>query len=89
LRRVILAVDLDVKIRTHLPLDRGDGAIRIGDGLALRELSHEPLAGFGECHHRRGRTRPFGVGDNGGRRALHYGDDGIRRAEVDADHFCH
>ena len=31
----------------------------------------------------------FGVGDDGGRSALHHGDDGIGRAEVDADHFSH
>ncbi len=90
LRRVILAVDLDVIIGfAHVPLDRADRAIRIGDRLTLRELADETFAGFRKCHDRRRRTRAFGVGDNDGLRALHYGDDRVGRAEVDADRFCH
>ncbi len=89
LRRVILAVDLDGEVRAHVPLDRGDRAVRVGDGLALCQLSDEPFAGLREGHDRRRRAIAFGVGDDGGALPLHHGDDGVGRAEVDADHFSH
>jgi hypothetical protein len=56
LRRVILAVDLDLEVRPHVALDRFDRALGVGDGLALRELAHEPFAGFREGDD--GRRRP-------------------------------
>ena len=89
LRRVVLPVDLDFEVRPHVPLDRRDRAVGIGDGLTFCELAHEPLAGLGEGHDRGSRPAPLGVRDDDGRAALHHGDDGIRRAQVDTDHFCH
>ena len=89
LRRVVLAVDLDLMVRAHVPLDRGDRAVGVGDGLALRKLTDEPFAGLRERHDRRSRSRSFGVGDDGRALPFHHGDDGVRRAEVDSDHFCH
>ena len=89
LRRVVLAVDLDLMVGPHLPLDRADRAVRVGDGLALRQLADESFAGLGERHDRRSRSRSFGVGDDGGALPLHHGDDGVGRAEVDPDHFSH
>ncbi len=90
LRRIVLAVDLHAIVAlAHMPLDRGDRAIGIGNRLTLCELTDEPFAGFCECDHRRRRSRTLGVGDNGGRGALHHCNDRIRRSQVDADHFCH
>ena len=88
-RRVILAVDLDRIIRPHVPLDRADRAVRVGDGLPLGELTDETLARLRKCDHRRRRSIAFRVRDHGGRAALHNGDDRIGRPEVDSDHFCH
>ncbi len=89
LRRVVLAVDLDLMVGPHVPLDRADRAVRVRDGLALRKLTDEPFAGLRERHDRRSRSRSFGVGDDGRALPFHHGDDGIGRAEVDSDHFCH
>jgi len=81
LRRVILAVDFDdVTGFAHVALDRGYRTIGVGDRLTFCELADETFAGLGEGHDRRSRARAFRVGDDGGRRALHHGDDGVGRA---------
>src|SRR5690606_12614564 len=49
----------------------------------------QPLAGFGERHHRGGGPRPLGILDDLGILAVHHGDAGIGGAEVDADDFAH
>jgi hypothetical protein len=49
------------------------------------------LAALGERDDRRRGARAFGVGDDGGLSTFEHGDDGVRRAEVDADctsHVC-
>ncbi len=88
LRRVVLAVDLDRVVGAHVALDRGDRAVRVDDRLALRELADEPFAGLGEGHDRRRRPAALGVGNDGGLRALHHGDHGVGRAEIDPDDWC-
>ena len=57
--------------------------------LALRGLADEALAIGGESHDRRGRSRAFRVLDDFGGCSFHDRDAGIRRAEVDANHFRH
>ena len=42
-----------VPATTHESLDREDGVGRVGDGLALGQLAHQPLARLGEGHHGR------------------------------------
>ena len=79
----------DVPVGAHVALDRADGAVDVGDGLPLGDLTDEHLAGLGEGDHRRGRAGAFGVRDDGGFATLEDGDDGVRRAEVDADRSCH
>ena len=63
--------------------------VDVGDSLALRDLADEDLAVLGECDHRRRGPRPLGIRDDGGLSALQDGNDGVRRAEVDAYGSCH
>src|SRR5918993_3623993 len=79
----VLVVDLRVPVGAHVALDRPDGALDVGDGLALGDLADEDLAGLGEGHDRRGGTRSFGVGDDGGLSTFQDGDDAVGRSEVD------
>ena len=70
-------------------LDREDGALRVGDRLALGRLADQPLAVVGEGDDR-GRGAPaLGILDDLGVLAVHDGDARIGRAEVDADDFRH
>src|SRR5438270_6169395 len=66
-----------------------DGAVWIGDGLALGDLAHQHLARPGEPHHRGGGPAAFGVGQDGRLTRLHDADDGVGGAEVDADGLGH
>ena len=45
-----------------MPLDRADGAVRVGHRLPLGHLADEHLAGLGEGDHRRGRPGPSALG---------------------------
>ena len=64
-----------VEAASHEPLDRINRVFRIGDGLALRHLAHQPLAGLGEADDG-GRSPPaFFVGDNLGLATFHDGYD--------------
>jgi hypothetical protein len=71
----------------HEPLDRKDGVLGVGDGLALRDLADEALAVLGEADDRRRRPSPLGVGDDDGVATFHHGHDRVRRAKVNADYF--
>ena len=76
---VALAVDGHFVVGAHLPLDGGNGAVRVGDGLALCHLAHHALAGLGEGHHRRGGAGAFRVGDDNGFAALDDRHTGVCR----------
>ena len=71
------------------PLDREDGALRVGDGLALGRLSDQPLAVIGEGDDRRRRAHALRIFDHFRRLAFHHGDARIGGAEVDADDLAH
>ena len=86
---VLLRVDVDRPARAHVALHRADGAVGVGDGLALGHLADEHLAGLGEADHRGRGAPPFGVGHHGGLARLEDGDDGVGGAEVDADGLGH
>ena len=88
-RSVGLAVDVDFIVGAHLALDGDDGAIRIGDGLALGDLADEALAVLGKGHDRRRGAGALRVGDDGRLAALHDGDAGIGGAKVDTDNLAH
>jgi hypothetical protein len=70
-------------------LDGGDGAVDVGDGLALGDLADEDLALLGEGDDRRGGAGALGVRDDGGLAALEDGDGGVGGAEVDSDDTGH
>ena len=89
LRREVLVVDLLGPVGAHVALDRADGAVDVGDGLPLGDLTDEHLAGLGERDHRRGGAGAFCVGDDGGFATFEDGDDAVRRTEVDADGTSH
>ncbi len=84
LRRVVLAVDVDGPARAHVALDRPDGPVGVGDGLALGHLAHEDLAGLGEADHGRRGPAALGVGDDGGLAALQYGDHRVGGPQIDS-----
>ena len=70
-------------------LDREEGALRVGDRLALRRLADQPLAVAGEGDDRRRGARPFRVLDDFRVLAVHDRDARIGRAEVDTDYLSH
>ncbi len=89
LRGVLLVVDLDRPVGAHVALDRRDGAVDVGDGLALGDLADEDLAGLGERDDGGGGASALGVRDDGGLATFEDGDDGVGGTEVDADCTCH
>ena len=89
LRGVRLAVDVDGPVGAHVALHRPDGAVGVGDRLALGHLADEHFAGLRECDHRGRRASALAVGDDGGFPGFQHRDDGVRGAEVDADGLCH
>src|ERR1017187_8551731 len=76
-------------LAAHEALDREDGVLRGGDGLALGDGADEALAGGREGHDGGGRAPPLGVLDDWGRAALEHGHERVRRAEVDAYGLAH
>ncbi len=89
LRVVGLAVDVDRPVGAHVALHRTDGAVGVGDGLALGHLAHEHLARLRERDDRRGGAGTLGVGDDDRLAGLEDGDDGVGGAEVDTDGLGH
>ena len=89
LRGVALAVDGDLVVGAHLTLDRGDGALGVGDGLALGDLTDHTLAGLGERDHGRGGAIALCVGDNDCLAALHDGHAGIGGTQINTDNLRH
>jgi hypothetical protein len=67
-------------------LDRRNGAVNVGNGLALCGLSNEYFAILGERNYRGGSAETFSVSDNGGLATFEYGDDRVGRSEVNA--YC-
>ena len=57
-----LAVNVDFVIGAHVALDGSDGALRIGDGLALCHIAHHALAVLAERHHGRVVRAPSALG---------------------------
>ncbi len=86
---MLLPVDVDGPVGPHVPLDGYYRALRVHDGLTLRELADEPLALLGECDYGRSRPHPFGVGDNRDVVALLNGDAAVRCSKIDSYHFRH
>ena len=73
----------------HEPLDREDGVLGVGDLLVLGDLADQPLALVREADDRGGQPPAGCIDQHLGRRALHDGHDGLRRAQVYSDDFAH
>ena len=89
LRVEALAVDVDLPVGAHVALDRPDGPVDVGHCLTLRDLADEHLTVLGEGDDGRRGPGALGVGDHRGLAALQNADDGVSRAQVDADRTCH
>ena len=89
LRGVLLAVDGHLVVGAHLTLDGCDGAVGVGDGLALGHLAHHALAVLGERDHGRSGAVALCVGDDDGLAALHDRDAGICSTQVDTNDLGH
>jgi NAD-specific glutamate dehydrogenase len=76
-------------LAAHEALDGEDRVLGIGDGLALGDRAHEPLAALGERDDRRRGATTLRVLDHGGLAALEDGHARVRRAQVDADGLGH
>ena len=71
----------------HEALDRIDGAPRVGDRLPLGRFADERFALVVEGDDAGGEPVPFLIGNDLCFLALHDGNDGIRRSQVDSDDF--
>ncbi len=89
LRVEVLPVQLDLPVGAHVTLDGPDGPVHVRDRLALGDLADEHLTVLGEGDDGRRGPGTLGVGDDGGLAALQNADDGVSRAQVDADRTCH
>ncbi len=79
----------DFVIAAHVSLDGNDGAVRVGNSLALCQLADQSFAGLGEAYHRRSQTRTFRVRDNDGFAAFHDSYDRVCSTEVNTNNFRH
>ena len=89
LRGVLLAVDGDALVGAHVALDGNDGAVRVGDRLALGHLAHQALAGLGERDDGRRGARALSVGDDHRLAAFHHGDATVRSTQVNTNNLAH
>ncbi len=89
LRGVVLPIDAHPMVGTHLPLDGGNGPVRVGDGLPLCHLAHHTLAGLREGDDGGGCAVALGVGNDDGFAALHHRHAGIGGSQIDTDYFRH
>src|SRR5271169_6606284 len=76
-------------LAAHEALDRKDGVLRVGHGLALGDGADEALAGGREGHDGWCGAAALGVLDYGGLATLEHGHARVRRAEVDAYGLAH
>ena len=83
-----LVVDL-VVTAAHEALDGVNGVFRVGNGLPLGHLTHQPLAALGEGDHGRSGARAFLVGDDFGFAAFQHSDARIRGSQIDSDNLSH
>jgi hypothetical protein len=70
-------------------LTEPDGALDVGDRLRLATSPTRTSPFLAKATTDGVVREPFGVRDDGGVATLEYGDDGVRRAEVDAYRSCH
>jgi hypothetical protein len=74
---------------SHEPLDRVNRVLRIGDGLPLGDLPHQPFAGLGESDYRRRSAPTFFVRYNFRLPTLHNRDAGVGGAKINSNNLSH
>ena len=84
LRGVCLAVDVLGPGGTHVTLDRADGALDVGHGLALGDFADQHLAVLREGDDGRGSPGALSVCDDDGLAAFEDRDNRVRRAQVNS-----
>ena len=70
-------------------LGGGDGALRLRGSLTTGDLADDDVAVFHEGDDRRGLGLTFGIENDARLAPFDHGDDGIGRAEIDADDVSH
>jgi hypothetical protein len=78
-----------VETPPHKALDRINRVLRIGDGLPLRHLSHQPLPSLGKPNHGRSSPSSFFIRDHFGLSTLHHRDTRIGRSKVNSNNLGH
>ncbi len=66
-----------IVLSTNKSLDRKDSIFRVGNGLPLRCLAHQPLSSFGKGNYGRGCSASFCIGNYNRIPALHYSNTRI------------
>src|SRR5262249_20580825 len=84
----LLLFDLSL-LAAHEALDREDRVLGVHHRLPFGDGADQALTAVGEGDHRRGGAAPLRVLQDGWLAALHDGDTGVGRAEVDADRLSH
>ena len=79
LRRILLAVNVNLIVGSHVTLNGRNGLLRIGYRLTFCRLSHQSLAGLCKCHNRRSCAHALRICDYGRLTAHHNGHAAIRR----------
>ena len=74
---------------SHEALDRINRVLRIGNGLPLGDLPHQPFAGLGEPNDRRGGPATLFIRYNFRLATLHNRHAGVGGAEVDSNNLSH
>ena len=74
---------------SHKPLDRENRVLRIGNGLPLGDLPHQPFPGLGKSHARRRSPPTFFIRDHFRLPALHDSYARVRSSQVNSDDFSH
>ena len=82
------ARDLGV-LPAHESLDGKQRVLRVGHGLAFRDLADEALAVLGEGRDRRRCAGAFLVDDDRRLTGFHHGHHGVGRPEVNSNHSAH
>ena len=89
LRGVLLAVNVNLVVRTHVTLDGGNGTLRICNCLTLCGLTYQTLTILGEADNRRRSSRTFCVGDYDCITAFHNGNAGVCCTQVNTNNLSH
>jgi len=86
---LVLLGRLRVERESHQALDCEDGALGIGDTLALGHAAHTALTVFGERHDRRCGAAAFGVWDHLWLPVVDKRDARVGRSQIDPDDLPH